>query len=63
MLTKLYRQVDKLSENFNKDIKITKKKKRPIRTEEYNNSMKNTLEGINIRSDNSEEWVVIKKTG
>lgn len=36
ILIKLCREVDKLSENFNEEVKIVKKKK-PIRTEEYNN--------------------------
>lgn len=36
ILIKLCREVDKLNENFNEEVKIVKKKK-PIRTEEYNN--------------------------
>lgn len=36
ILIKLCREVDKLSENFNEEVKIVKKKK-TIRTEEYNN--------------------------
>lgn len=36
ILIKLCREVDKLNENFNEEVKIVKKKK-TIRTEEYNN--------------------------
>ena len=48
------RKMNKLNENFNnlnKDIKISKKG--PIRTEELIAEMKNALEGINSRSNDT----------
>ena len=42
--------------NFNKNLRQYKKES--VRTKEYNNwNKKNTLEGINSRLDDTEEWI------
>ena len=52
MLTELGRRIDEHSENFNKEKTYIR-----LRAEEDNNWNKNTLEGINSRSDDIEKWM------
>ena len=52
MLTELGKSIDEHSENFNKEKTYIR-----LRAEEDNNWNKNTLEGINSRSDDIEKWM------
>ena len=54
MLIQLSRKMDKLSENFNKEIKIIKRGLSELKN--ITTKMKYTLQEIN-RSDNAEEWI------
>ena len=55
MLTDLGRRRDELSENFNKELEHTEKSQ----SEKKNTILekKNSLEGLNSRVDNIEEWI------
>ena len=55
VLIKLCIQVDNLTENFNKELKIFKKDISELRS--ITTKMKNTLEGVNNRSDGAEEYI------
>ena len=57
MLNELRRRTEEHSENFNR---VRKCKEEHNRAEEYKNTkteIKNTLEGINSRFNDTEEWI------
>ena len=54
MLNELGRRIDKHSEKFNRELENIKKNQT---AEEYNNWNKTTLEEINSRLDDTEEWM------
>ena len=58
MLIQLCRQMKELSQKFsnlNKDLKILRKDRTELKYVTV--QMKNSQQGINIKSDNTEEWI------